>query len=310
MAMTRKLQFSGQSGLVGYAIIRNLSDMFWDGAGVAEFAASNYASYKVAIPEIGSTGMYSADVPAALPVDRYHITYKHQAGAQPTQSDRVIFQTVTGWDGVSLVDDLVIGASIADVCNMALSHLAIGVEITNLSTDASAEAQALRRFYETSRDATLQAFPWPFAMRMAALPIVEADPSAEWDYSYRYPANALYLRRVLSGLRTDTHDSRVPYRIIGDDSGRLILTDKEEAEAEYVARIENPLRYTPDFVSALSYRLAANVAPRLTGGDPYKLGEKALQMYVYEIRHAQSMAANEDTRDLPPESALIRARTE
>jgi len=292
-----KLQFSGQSGLTGYAILRNLSDEFWDGTEVEDYAGADYATYKVSVPEIASTGMYSGDVPTGLPVNRYHVTYKHQAGASPLASDRVIFQEIIDWDGTQIIDDLVIGSSIADICNLAISHLGSGKEIANVETETSQEALACHRYYELARDTTLKAFPWPFATRIAALALIEEDPTPDWYYSYRYPLNSLYLWKLTSATDVLDPNVKIPYKIIGDDSGRILLTNMEDASVEYISRVENPLRYPPDFIEALSYRLAAFITPRLSNGDPFKLGEKALQMFAFKIREAMAGSANEEVRD-------------
>lgn len=203
-------------------------------------------------------------------------------------------------------------ASDADIANMALSHLGIGEEIASL-TEKSDEARACNRFFEPCRDATLRDFPWPFATKFAVLGLVEEidDDDAtedEWDYSYRYPPDCAKIIRIRSGSRNDSRDERVPYKIAKDTSGRLIYTDEEDATVEYIELITDPERFTPDFYMALSFRLAAMIAPRLTAGDPYKLGPRAYQMYVHEIERAKATALNEGQVDVEVDSEFIRAR--
>lgn len=199
-------------------------------------------------------------------------------------------------------------ASNTEICNIALSHVGVGKSIANLDTEQSQEAVVCRVFFETVRDAVLRDFAWPFASRTVAVGLIEEDPNDEWDYSYRYPTDCLSIRRVLSGVRNDTHQSRVPYKIAQDDDGRLIYCDTEDAEIEYTVRAEDPELYSPDFVMALSFRLAFYIAPRLTGGDPFGLGSRALKMYEYEISKAKASAANEEQYDNLPESEFIRTR--
>lgn len=200
-------------------------------------------------------------------------------------------------------------ASDTEICNLALSHLRVAKEIANLETERSQEASACRRFYETARDASLRDFAWAFATKISTLPLVEEDPNDEWAYSYRYPTDCLKIRRILSGDRNDTRDTRVPYKIIQDSSGLLILTDKEDAELEYTIRADDPQRYPADYIMALSFRLAAYIAPRVTGGDPFKLGERAMRMYMLEVGMAQGSDLNEEQPDVTPDSEFIRART-
>ena len=199
-------------------------------------------------------------------------------------------------------------ASTTEIANLAISHLGIGKEIGNLETEKSEEAQAIRRFFDTVRNQVLRDFPWPFATKFVNLALVEQDPTEEWAFSYRHPSDALKLRRILSGLRNDHRQSKVPFRISRDDSGLLIFTDFEDAQLEYTFEEEDPLRFPDDFIQALSFRLAAYVAPRLTKGDPFKVGRNAMEMYLFEINRAQSTAANEEQMDEIPQSEFIRFR--
>lgn len=199
-------------------------------------------------------------------------------------------------------------ASATEICNLALSHLGVGKEIANIDTEQSEEASACRRFYESARDATLRDFNWPFATRYEELGLIEEDPNDEWDYSYRYPTNCLRIRKILSGIRNDTRQSRVPYQIAQDDAGRILFTDQEDACIVYTRKETDPDKYTSDFVLAFSFRLANYIAPRLTAGDPFGLGKRALEMYSYEISVAAANAMNEQQDEELVDSELIRAR--
>lgn len=199
-------------------------------------------------------------------------------------------------------------ASETEICNMALSHLGVGKEIANLDTEASQEASACRRFYDLARDATLRGFNWPFANVTTTLALVETDPNDEWAYSYRYPSDCLKLIKLLSGTRNDTRASRVPYKIAQDNSGKIILTDIEDAQVEYLLLEDDPSMYPSDFLIALSYRLAAFIAPRVTGGDPFKLGDRAMQMFDLEMSTARATAINEQQEEVEPDSPYLAAR--
>jgi hypothetical protein len=191
---------------------------------------------------------------------------------------------------------------------MALSHLGIDGEIANVLTEKSPEANACRRFYSNSLAVVLGEFPWPFATRFATLELVEEDPTDEWAYSYRYPSGCLYIHRILSGIREDYQGSRVEFRISSDATGLLILTDQEDAQVEYGADITDTALFPADFNEALSYRIAASIAPRLTGGDPFKLGDKAMQMYRMTMAAAKAGSVNEEQLAVPVDSEFVRVR--
>lgn len=199
-------------------------------------------------------------------------------------------------------------SSKVQICNLALNHLGSGKSIANIDTEKSQEAYACRTFFDTARDAVLRDFTWPFASKIRSLGLVSESPSDEWDYSYEYPSDCLKARRILSGVRNDDRQSRVPFKIIYGDTQQLIYTDQEDAELEYTVRVTNTERYSPDFVMALSFRLAAYISPRITGGDRFKQGERAFQMYVNEIRQAQASGVNEEQQDELPDSEFIQVR--
>lgn len=200
-----------------------------------------------------------------------------------------------------------------DVCNLALTFVGSGAEIASL-TESSAEARACNRVYETARDETLGSFPWPFSRRQAALGLVSKKgdanhPSSEYTYAYRYPADCLQLRKILSGLRIDARETRVSYDLLADEAGTLIMTDRADAVAEYTSTLgQNPGRWTADFQKALAYYVAYLIAPRLTKGDPFKMGDKCYQLYQRALAGARSCAANEVQPDQDPPEALILSR--
>lgn len=198
-------------------------------------------------------------------------------------------------------------ASDTEIANLALLHLGVGKEIASLETENSAEANAVRRIYDHARDRMFRDFSWPFTTKMEALTLVEEDPNGEWAYSYRYPSDCLMFRRILSGQRQDTRQSRIPYRITSDDDGRLILTDMEDAEAEWTYLVEDVTMYPPDFVMAFSWLIASYIQPRLTTVDS-GLGRRAMEMYMLEVSKAQASSVNEEQAEEPPESEFIRER--
>lgn len=311
--MARKLQLSDTvSGSNIYATIRSRTNGYiWDGADLVVFVGANMANYDVACTEQGSTGYYDVDVPEALPAGQYMVVFYTRAGGTPAQTDNAVDDGdyFFDWDGTDIVEELETGSvSVTDICNLAISHLGVGKEVGNVETDDDEEASAFNRFYETTRDEVLREFPWPFAVKTVDLGLVEEDPTVEWAYSYRYPSNAIQLKRILSGIRNDNQDSRIPYRITRDDGGLLIYTDLEDATLEYIFRETDPGRFPSDFVTALSYLLAFKMAPRLTKGDPFKLGNRAYEAYMMAIGKAKADAANEEVSEREPESEFIRSR--
>lgn len=199
-------------------------------------------------------------------------------------------------------------ATQTEIANIALTHIGVGKEIGNLETEKSEEAEACRRMFDLALDETLRGFAWPFATRFVTLALVADNPTTEWAKSYRYPSDCLLLRRLLSGARTDTRQSRVPYRVSGDAQGKLILTDISDAVLEYTVRVTNTETLSPDFTNAIAALLAFYIAPRLTGGDPFKLGQRAYEIWRLAIANAAAMSVNEEQPDEEPDSEFVRTR--
>lgn len=199
-------------------------------------------------------------------------------------------------------------ASNTEISNLALAHLGIGKRIANLTTEQSQEAAVCRVFYETSLDEILRDFAWPFATKFVALGLVEEDPTTEWAFSYRYPSDCLDLRRIFSGVRDDSRQSRVPYKLGQDASGVLIYTDIEDAEVEYTYRADDPQFFPPDFTMAFSFLLASYIAATITGGDPFKLSGQALQKYSVWLSKAKAKAGNEEQPSEEVDSEFVRER--
>jgi len=200
-------------------------------------------------------------------------------------------------------------ASATEICNLAISHIGSTKRISNIDTEQSTEAALFRVFYSTTLDLVLRDYRWPFASKIEALALISEDPNTEWRYSYSYPTDCVEIRRILSGVRNDSRDTRSPYKLAHSSAGRIIFSDVDEAECEYTLRVTDPQLFPPDFILALSFRLAAYIAPALTAGDPFKLGERAMRMYQMEISKATATSFNEEQPEQLPDSEFIRARS-
>ena len=199
-------------------------------------------------------------------------------------------------------------ASETEIANMALAHIGVESAISNLETEKSAEAEVLRVFFDQTRDQVLRDAPWPFATKIITLALVEEQPNDEWRFSYRYPPDTLFIRRILSGIRNDNRQTTVSYRIRRDDNGLLIHTDQQDAQVEYTFRDDDPLRYPADFVDALSLLLAVKIIPRLSAGDPHGNGPRVRREYLFMIDKARAAAKDEEQLDETPQSEFIRTR--
>lgn len=197
-------------------------------------------------------------------------------------------------------------ASKTGILNIALGHIGISKEVGSIETESSEEAKAGRRYYDVALNTIVRSSPWPFLTKITTLPLIEEEPNTEWGYSYRYPSDCKFIRRILSGIRNDDRQTRAPYRIAQDAGGLVMFTDQEDVEVEYTVTADNEALYPNDFVLALSYLLASLMAPRLTSGDQFKLGDKAFQKYVFAVQNAEANAFNEEQDEEVPEGEFTR----
>jgi hypothetical protein len=200
------------------------------------------------------------------------------------------------------------------IANRAIRHAGVSKTIGAL-TDASAEARAVVAFYDEVVDEVLRDFDWPFARRFVSLAVVQTNPTTEWAYSYRAPADLLAVRRLLNGLtvRTDTEATRIPFLLGADDSGGLIYTDlaittNAPVYLRYTKRITDVTKFPPDFARSVELLLGAYIAPSLTEGDELKLRERNYALYRARVSTAQANAANEEQRDIPADSEFVTVR--
>lgn len=167
-------------------------------------------------------------------------------------------------------DDCDAGAScVAATTRMVnLALLKIGVQhfLTDYCTQTVKEAEVARQVYEVAVRYTLRAFPWPFATKYAALELASAQPSNEdWTYSYRWPTDCIYPRRIVVARSKALDPKGPPFMQSSDTSGGLLFTNQASAVLEYTAR-PTCVAYVAEalFTEALSWKLGAEMAPGLS----------------------------------------------
>lgn len=190
-----------------------------------------------------------------------------------------------------------------EICNLALGRVRVSREIVSL-TEGSAEANQCQRFYAHARDNVLRDFAWGFATRYLALALVADSPNAEWRYAYRWPADCLAARYIVTGVRNDPNPP--PFEVGSDATGRLIFTDMAQAVLKYTATIIDPVQFSPDFADTVAWRLAPDIAIPL--GRSEKDRDVALGQYHIALGRAQTSAAAEFQGDPAPDAEAVRER--
>lgn len=187
----------------------------------------------------------------------------------------------------------------ADVANLALGHLGVGRSIASLN-DRSTEARTCNRFYEHARDYAQERYPWKNGLRRVSLALL---PENDWDdqflYAYRIPDDCVWFRRIITGVTNV--DAQPSYRIVSDDVGQIVLTDVQNAIAEYSVHVTDPSQWSQAQVAATSYKLAALMVRTFCEDNVDSTRKEMEQLYEIEISRAQALDLNqEEPRDQPP----------
>jgi hypothetical protein len=216
--------------------------------------------------------------------------------------------------------------SVAQICNIALSRIGITLIISDID-EGSAEATACKTLFDPLRDALLAAFPWPFANRRFTLNLIEEEPTDEWAYSYRLPADFLSIRRIENSYQIQgstevvawTSDSdnfikrnadrvsgSVPFKIAGDATGQILYCDINPATIEYTTRVTDNGLLPTDFGMLMAWNLAAELAPALARNDGS--ADRARAGYEREFLRLKAHYINQASLDAPMDAEAIQER--
>ena len=191
------------------------------------------------------------------------------------------------------------------ISNMALSHIGARSTIESMDEDSS-EANSCNLWYDWARVQALEAHNWDFARKRVGLGLIGTDPTVNWQYRYGYPSDCILTRHIEnpSGWTADA----IPFEVELNSAGTLktILTDQETAEMVYTMDLQNTALFTPLFVDAISWRLAAAIAFSLTGDG--SIEEKALSKFYLTLSSAAARNAGGTLDRVPLDSEFIRGR--
>lgn len=197
------------------------------------------------------------------------------------------------------------GTGIVDICNMALMRFGHSTTIADLN-EGGVAVNTLKTLYPICRDVALADANWNFATKRVALPLL-ASTQTNWMFAYGYPGDCITARRiVLPGARVLRSDQKVPFEVATIDGARVILTNMEEAELVYTARIEDPNMFPPQFVMMLVDLLASRAASPISGKP--ELARDCIQTYAMNAAIAKATNLNEGEDGPPAECEFISVR--
>lgn len=148
-----------------------------------------------------------------------------------------------------------------DICNLALSHLGNYGTVTNIDTPTNEKETICARWYDITRRFLLKSLIPNFAIErrfIAQLPASEADPFG-YATAYAYPNDCL---KVL-GVDELYQKQPTTYAV----RGNKIFTDQTYDAGLPLRFVKNETvvaNFSPEFIIALSWKLAENIALPIT----------------------------------------------
>lgn len=145
------------------------------------------------------------------------------------------------------------------IANLGLRHLKIDpvVSIDPPDEDSKA-AQSAASWYDQARRDTLEAHPWKFASRRRKLVASTSAPEFEWAYKYELPSDYIRLNYIGTDWRTPIEEYDI-------EDGFILCNEASPLCISYVYNLSDATKFSPKFVTAMSYRLAAFMAFEMTG---------------------------------------------
>jgi len=192
-----------------------------------------------------------------------------------------------------------------EIINLALSHIAQKPIVA--ITEASPSAVAALRVWDLSlRDALRTGAPG-FATAVVALALVATYTPLHWTYAYAYPANCLAMLKVYTEGTGDPARGE-EFRELYDSVGnvKVIVSNVEDAYGEYVYLISDTTLFDASFVTAMAYRLAANLAIPLVGDKT--LAESMDKKFITAASECARLDSYEQNKPAQQKSKFLDAR--
>ncbi len=202
--------------------------------------------------------------------------------------------------------------SITGIVNLAL--LKIGVKRISSHPDATTpQGVDANDCWEYIRDEVLSARDWKFAKTRVALALNATSPTTMFDYAYTLPSDFLrlclkkphdpvvsteeYEEEYFIGESYVVKNVAYAYSIETLSDGTLcLMTDYDNTDyalyISYIKKVTDATKYSPLFIKALSYRLAAELA--LPRTESRSKAVDMMTMYEAALREADGHNASSE----------------
>lgn len=174
------------------------------------------------------------------------------------------------WKGLRENEDAAV-----QFCNRALRHLGESTTIVSIAPpdEGVLAATLCAEFYPVARDTLLARHAWDFSVKRVSPVALAASGRTEWLYAYKLPSDFNGVVKVLpkdspddthvTGRRLDLeHDV-----VIDANEERRLVCNEPDVILYYHANITDTSKFSALFEKALTYELAAMLAPPILKGD-------------------------------------------
>lgn len=184
--------------------------------------------------------------------------------------------------------------------SLSLGHLKID-PITSIDPpdEDSKAAQAAAKWYDQARRTVLEDHPWKFAQKRTTIMAESTGPLFEYDYKFELPSD--YIRMVRIGENWD--DPEVDYEI---EDGYILTNTAGPLMLVYIYNLTTVSKFSPKFITALSYKHAELMAYELTGNAGMK--SAMLDLYTGEFTTAAAVSGQNRPIKRVQRSRLANAR--
>lgn len=192
------------------------------------------------------------------------------------------------------------------IVNRALLNLGVTTPLKSLD-EARPEARAAKLVWDDVRDQVLREVQPQFATAFAELAEV-ATSRPGWAKVFALPVDQVKVVALVDENGTELRHcprAHLNFELVAGDDGQaaVLCCNEDTAQIRYVRRIEDPRAYPADFVAALAWAIAAEIASGLTDGDTKRL--RARQEYL--LARSAARASDGAERRQAPEKASYHA---
>ncbi len=178
------------------------------------------------------------------------------------------------------------------IYNLALSAMLLSRQISDVESDTvTNEVRVLNQFYEEALNSTLQELDLDGLSEEIDLELLATlDLQVDlWQYVYKYPSRCVYLRRLKSGVITDTNRTHIAKRTGIYNGQKAIYTNEYQAVGECITNDVSLNVLSSPAGMAVAYKLAFLSSPLVVGKGAAKLRQEIYQSYLISLAEAQEL---------------------